>query len=673
MSKERIIVDKNNIPNIIKITNKDIRDLTGMIFGKLKTIGYVGSKSKRSLWLCECQCEDKNLIIVSSRYLSYKSKNKSCGCLDKHGLSGTRLYNIWAGIKGRCYNKYDGSYKYCGAKGINMYDEWENNFINFYNWAINNGYKDNLKINRIDKIKGFYPNNCFWGNDIDLANNTIRNHLITINEEIHTIGEWARIKNIKYATLHNRIKRGVEIEDLFKTRQELINVRLKDKRQKEKENRQQYYNAVNNYEYIKAELNKSGVYKIENLINHKKYVGSSVNIYKRWKEHIQKLRNNKHHSIYLQNAWNKYGEGNFKFEVIQYVEDENELINREQYWIDELGTYKYEYNECQIAGSPLGFKHSDETKLLMSKNSGSKRKIIQLEIYKDKINYNNKWDSIKDAAYTYKIDMSGLSKTCKKINKFDLIGGFSAGYFWMYEENYIDNIINNLTKENINDLYLQLINKRTKNEGNKHVLQIDLEGNIVREFYDNFKNIGKYVNIQGSSINKACKEISENKRHLLYNHIWILKSDYESGKVNIKNLLNKINNKNKHSILQFDINGNIIKEWYDTFKNIGLSIGISGQCIKNCCKRTQFTAKGYMWLFKDDYLKNGIIIKKEKVNNKPFKTILQIDKNDNIINTWNVQSFRELHNLLNIKGGINKCCNGKLKSCAGYKWVEVKL
>jgi group I intron endonuclease len=108
--------------------------------------------------------------------------------------------------------------------------------------------------------------------------------------------------------------------------------------------------------------NESGIYKITNLVNGKYYIGSAVNINRRWSEHKRKLSNNKHHSIHLQRAWNIYGEDNFKFEVLFNCSKE-ELIHYEQLY---FGEFKPEYNICKVAGSPLGRKHSEQSKKKMS-------------------------------------------------------------------------------------------------------------------------------------------------------------------------------------------------------------------------------------------------------------------------------------------------------------------
>jgi group I intron endonuclease len=107
------------------------------------------------------------------------------------------------------------------------------------------------------------------------------------------------------------------------------------------------------------ELRVAGIYKIQ-ASNGKFYIGSaSHNFRRRWKNHINDLQKNKHHSKYLQNIYNKYGEDSLFFEVVEIVGDTSTILEREQFWIDAL---KPELNHFQIAGSSLGYKYSEETK-----------------------------------------------------------------------------------------------------------------------------------------------------------------------------------------------------------------------------------------------------------------------------------------------------------------------
>ena len=114
-----------------------IKDLTGQRFGKLVAIKACGKKEKKTVWLCKCDCG--NEIEVVGTALS-SGNTKSCGCITKkHGMFGTRIYNVWHTMKERCYVPSQSSYKNYGGRGIKVCDEWQE-FIPFMKWAYANGY-----------------------------------------------------------------------------------------------------------------------------------------------------------------------------------------------------------------------------------------------------------------------------------------------------------------------------------------------------------------------------------------------------------------------------------------------------------------------------------------------------------------------------------------------------
>jgi len=120
----------------------------------------------------------------------------------------------------------------------------------------------------------------------------------------------------------------------------------------------------------------SGIYAINNIINGHKYIGSSINIKERWRLHILRLKNNIHHNIHLQRAWEKYGEENFNFIILLKCEIKHLLKNEQDY----LDKESPEYNICPIAGNSLGVIRSDEYRKKQS--IVQKGKIISEEIRK---------------------------------------------------------------------------------------------------------------------------------------------------------------------------------------------------------------------------------------------------------------------------------------------------
>jgi len=125
-------------------------------------------------------------------------------------------------------------------------------------------------------------------------------------------------------------------------------------------------------------MNRSGIYKLTNTVNEKVYVGSAVNLGNRKENHYACLRNNKHKNGRLQHSWNKHGEASFEFSILEYVEDKNNLIEREQFWMDFYDVVGDNgYNISPKAGSSLGVKHTAETRKRMSESRIGKKLSIE--------------------------------------------------------------------------------------------------------------------------------------------------------------------------------------------------------------------------------------------------------------------------------------------------------
>lgn len=190
------------------------KDLSGQRFGMLTVIEPCG-KSPRSgtVWKCVCDC-GKELTRTSSNLLNAPTQlPKNCGCYTqamKPHNKGTRLHNIWNNMKDRCRNKNSPVYYRYGGRGITVCDEWNNSFDSFKEWALKNGYSDELTIDRIDNDQGYSPDNCRWTDMKTQCNNTGRNRNVTWRGETHSLTEWSRILGINYGTLKSRVyKRGM--------------------------------------------------------------------------------------------------------------------------------------------------------------------------------------------------------------------------------------------------------------------------------------------------------------------------------------------------------------------------------------------------------------------------------------------------------------------------------
>lgn len=201
---------------------RKIIDLTGQKFGRLTAIKRVGSsKNKSALWLCKCDCG--NEIIATSNNLR-NGNTQSCGCLateirrklcTKHNMRNTRIYRTWKSIRQRCYYERNDHYKYYGARGIIVCEEWKKDFLSFYNWAMANGYRDDLTIDRINVNGNYEPSNCRWITLKEQNNNRRSNHLITYNNETKNLQQWIDKFGIKRADFYYLLKKGYKETEIL--------------------------------------------------------------------------------------------------------------------------------------------------------------------------------------------------------------------------------------------------------------------------------------------------------------------------------------------------------------------------------------------------------------------------------------------------------------------------
>jgi hypothetical protein len=191
-----------------------IIDETNKTYGKLTVKSYSGStKDGQAIWKCECQCGRE--AIVRGAVLRNGS-TKTCGICEKkarmeslnktHGMANkTPIYRIWRAMRSRCYYPKNKAYKYYGARGITVCDEWKNNYLTFHNWAVKNGYFKGMTIERIDVNLAYCPENCTLIPFSEQNKNKRNTVFMTWKGETKTMLEWAEDERVKKQNITYRM------------------------------------------------------------------------------------------------------------------------------------------------------------------------------------------------------------------------------------------------------------------------------------------------------------------------------------------------------------------------------------------------------------------------------------------------------------------------------------
>lgn len=207
-------------------TNYANVDFTGMRFGRLTVVEK--ANHDKSWWKCKCDCGNEKELVA---WVLVKSK--SCGCLEEenrkalssynktHGMTNSRLYSVWCGMKDRCTNPNLEHYDRYGGRGIKVCDEWMRSFESFYEWAIGAGFDETKSgkeqsIDRIDVNGNYEPNNCRWVTQKEQGRNRSDTLYIDYNGNRISIREFCEEHGITYIHfVFRRLNKGMTAEQIL--------------------------------------------------------------------------------------------------------------------------------------------------------------------------------------------------------------------------------------------------------------------------------------------------------------------------------------------------------------------------------------------------------------------------------------------------------------------------
>lgn len=207
-------------------------NLAGKRFGRLIAVEIIPTDTRKTFWLCQCDCGNTKKVRSDSLQCGAIS---SCGCLlreqarknvvqnHKHKMSRTRIYTEWQGMKGRCYNEKSKNYPKWGGRGIKVCDEWLNDFEAFRDWALSNGYSADLTLDRIDNDGDYSPDNCRWATNKEQCNNRRSNIVVKYEGKEYTLYQLCALLELDYGTIHARYARGDRGDDLIRPSGEIKN------------------------------------------------------------------------------------------------------------------------------------------------------------------------------------------------------------------------------------------------------------------------------------------------------------------------------------------------------------------------------------------------------------------------------------------------------------------
>ena len=202
---------------MITVASKQAKIKEGDRFAKLVAIGPPFSIKGASWIVCQCDC---GRVVCTSSICLRTGQAKSCGCFRNPGIAkaNKRLARIWGNMKSRCLNPNVPCYKHYGGRGIHVCDEWLK-FIPFATWALANGYRDDLEIDRIDNAGDYEPANCRWATRKAQLRNFGKNVMLSAFGETKTMIDWSEDTRcvVAYRHIKDRMRWGWDVREALTT------------------------------------------------------------------------------------------------------------------------------------------------------------------------------------------------------------------------------------------------------------------------------------------------------------------------------------------------------------------------------------------------------------------------------------------------------------------------
>jgi hypothetical protein len=193
--------------------------MVGRKFGKLLVLEEVEKRNNKRAFLCRCDCEKEYVVMGDNLRSGNSTQCMSCSSKIKggnhrtHGMTGTKVFKAWMGMRERCRNPNHKQYKSYGGRGITICDQWYNNFESFLA-DVGEPPTERHQIDRRDNGKGYEPGNCRWVTGKTQQNNKRNNVIIEYGGKKLTIAEWSEELGIKASTLYMRVQAGWSSEDV---------------------------------------------------------------------------------------------------------------------------------------------------------------------------------------------------------------------------------------------------------------------------------------------------------------------------------------------------------------------------------------------------------------------------------------------------------------------------